>query len=211
MFLSCLIPIAAVLIMGVVSPGPCFIHVARNSVIHSRQHGLATAAGTGTGAAIFALLAMLGLQKILNAVPELFTGLKIAGGAYLIWLAIKIFRGASQPITLSLNSGITPKKISTSFRNGLLTQLSIPKTAIVFASIFTALLPDNIPAAFYYVLPCMSFVIDAGWYSFVAVLLSTEKPRQLYLRMKSCVDRTSATILSIVGMRLITTSLLKST
>ncbi len=55
MFLSSLMAIAAVLIMGVISPGPSFIFVARNAVARSRVHGLVTALGTGAGAAIFPL------------------------------------------------------------------------------------------------------------------------------------------------------------
>ncbi|STT07883.1 L-lysine permease [Klebsiella michiganensis] len=82
MFLSSLMAIAAVLIMGVISPGPSFIYVARNAVARSRMHGLVTALGTGTGAAIFSIMAMMGLQKVLTAVPEMFIGLKVAGGLY---------------------------------------------------------------------------------------------------------------------------------
>lgn len=46
MFLSSLMAIAAVLIMGVISPGPSFIFVARNAVARSRLHGMVTALGT---------------------------------------------------------------------------------------------------------------------------------------------------------------------
>lgn len=46
MFLSSLMALAAVLIMGVISPGPSFIYVARNAVARSRTHGLVTALGT---------------------------------------------------------------------------------------------------------------------------------------------------------------------
>jgi threonine/homoserine/homoserine lactone efflux protein len=35
-------------------------------------------------------MAMLGLQKVLTAVPEMFIGLKVAGGLYLLWLGYKI-------------------------------------------------------------------------------------------------------------------------
>lgn len=209
MLLSSLIAIAAVLMMGVMSPGPSFIYVARNSLAHSRVHGLVTSLGMGVGAATFALMAMLGLQRVLNAVPELYMALKLAGGAYLIWMAVKIFRSASQPLTLALSHNDAPKGLWKTFRDGLFIQLSNPKTAIVFASIFTALLPANIPTIFYYVIPLMSFVIDAGWYSLVALLLSAEKPRHVYLRIKTAVDRTSATVLSILGIKLIYSSLVK--
>lgn len=204
--ISSLIAIAAVLIMGVMSPGPSFIYVARTAVVQSRVHGLMTALGTGAGAAIFSIMAMLGLQKVLNAVPELFIGLKVAGGAYLIWMGIKIFRGARQPMAIALGGEKADMSLWNAFRNGLLTQLSNPKTAIVFASIFTALLPSHIPTAFYYIVPVLSFVIDAGWYSLVAFLLSAERPRRVYLRIKGAVDRISAAILGILGCKLILTS-----
>ncbi len=100
--------IAAVLIMGVISPGPSFIFVARNAVARSRLHGMVTALGTGAGAAIFSIMAMLGLQKVLTAVPELFIGLKVAGGLYLLWLGYKIFRGSAQPIDFRQRDGRQP-------------------------------------------------------------------------------------------------------
>lgn len=47
MLLSSLIAIAAVLVMGVMSPGPSFIDVARTAVVHSRMHVLVFAGGAG--------------------------------------------------------------------------------------------------------------------------------------------------------------------
>lgn len=82
--------------------------------------------------------------------------------------------------------------------------------AIIFASIFSVLLPENIPTAFYFLIPLMSFVIDAGWYSLLSLLLSAEKPPRIYLGFKGLTDRTSATILSILSIRLIYSSVFNS-
>ena len=79
--------IAMALMLGAMSPGPTFIYVAKNSIAISRKHGLYTALGTGTGAAIFGLLAVMGLQAILLAVPSAYLLLKICGGLYLLFLA----------------------------------------------------------------------------------------------------------------------------
>ncbi|HBR0977324.1 TPA: LysE family transporter [Klebsiella variicola] len=207
MFLSSLMAIAAVLIMGVISPGPSFIFVARNAVARSRVHGLVTALGTGAGAAIFSIMAMLGLQKVLTAVPELFIGLKVAGGLYLLWLGYKIFRGSAQPMDFSASGMAGNYSLLKTFRDGLYTQLSNPKTALVFASIFTALLPAQIPTAFYYIVPLMSFLIDVSWYSLVALVLSADRPRHVYLRLKRRIDIATATVLGALGLRLIATSL----
>jgi hypothetical protein len=82
-----------------------------------------------------------------------------------------------------------------------------PKTALVFASIFTALLPERIPLAFYYIVPLMSFLIDVSWYSLVALVLSSARPRSVYLRLKRKIDIVTATVLGALGLRLIATSL----
>ena len=69
--------------------------------------------------------------------------------------------------------------------------------------LFTALLPKEIPNYYYVALPLICFMIDAGWYSCVAMLLSSEKPRKMYLKAKTGVDRVAGSIVSVLGLKLI--------
>ncbi len=207
MFLSSLMAIAAVLIMGVISPGPSFIFVARNAVARSRLHGMVTALGTGAGAAIFSIMAMLGLQKVLTAVPELFIGLKVAGGLYLLWLGYKIFSrvGAADGL-FRQRDGRQPLFAEDLPRRAIYSAQQSQNCAGVRLN-FTALLPAQIPTAFYYIVPLMSFLIDVSWYSLVALVLSADRPRRVYLRLKRRIDIATATVLGALGLRLIATSL----
>jgi len=200
-----LLAIAATLGIGAISPGPSFVYVAQNAVARSRNHGLVTALGTGVGAAIFALLALLGLQAFLLAVPVAYTALKIVGGIYLLWLAYKIIRHSREPLSMGKIS-VGEKSLLATFRDGLFTQLSNPKTAVVFASIFTALLPREIPAYYYIALPVISFIIDAGWYSLVTIALSTERSRNVYIRFKTVIDRVAGSVMALLGLKLIISS-----
>ncbi len=194
--------IAAALLLGAMSPGPTSIYVAKNSIAISRKHGLFTALGTGLGAAIFGLLAVLGLQAFLLAVPSAYLALKICGGLYLLWMAFKIIKHAKEPIEAG-NSSSSQMSLHRAFTTGLITQLSNPKIAIVLASIFTALLPKEIPTYFYFVLPVLCFFIDAGWCSLVAVALSAEKPRKVYLKFKAGFDRAAGAVMTVLGLKLI--------
>lgn len=203
--LTTLLTIAATLAIGAISPGPGFVYVAQNAVARSRKHGLITALGTGVGAAIFALMALLGLQAFLLAVPVAYTALKIAGGIYLLWLAYKIIRHSRDPLRMT-NVSLGEKSLLMTFRDGLLTQLSNPKTAVVFASIFTALLPRDIPCYYYIALPLISFIIDAGWYSLMTVALSTERSRNIYIRFKTAIDRVAGGVMALLGLKLILSS-----
>lgn len=194
--------ISFALMLGAMSPGPTSIYVAKNSIAISRKHGLFTALGTGTGAAIFGLLAVLGLQALLLAVPSAYLALKICGGIYLLWLAYKIIKHAKEPID-SDPTASSKISLGRAFTTGLITQLANPKIAIVLASIFTALLPKEIPTYYYYVLPLLCFFIDAGWCSLVAVALSAEKPRRVYLKFKAVFDRGAGVVMTVLGLKLI--------
>lgn len=194
--------IALALMLGAISPGPTFIYVAKNSIGISRKHGLFTALGTGTGAALFGFLAVIGLQAVLLAVPSAYLALKICGGLYLLWLAYKIIKHAKDPMQTAAGD-VNPMSYAQAYRLGLITQLSNPKISIILASIFTALLPKEIPTYFYVVLPMLCFFIDAGWYSLVAVALSAEKPRRVYLKFKKVFDRVAGGVMTLLGLKLI--------
>ena len=88
---SFIMAIAGVLLVGAMSPGPSFLVVARNALSKSRAHGVSTALGTGLGVSFFAVLASFGVTTLLKIHPHAFLLFKLVGGAYLIFLALKIW------------------------------------------------------------------------------------------------------------------------
>jgi threonine/homoserine/homoserine lactone efflux protein len=204
--LAALAGIVGALSVGVVSPGPSFVMVARTAVSQSRGDGVCAALGMGLGGAFFASCALLGLQAVLLAVPTVYFVLKVLGGLYLCWLAIRIFRGASSPLAMqSADQRGTAARLR-SFGLGLSTQLSNPKTAIVYASVFAALLPAHFSLAFALVLLAAVFSVETLWYAIVAVSLSAQRPRTLYLSAKAWIDRVAGTVLFALGFKLVLSS-----
>ena len=184
---AAILGIAVALTLGAMSPGPSFIMVARTSVAVSRRDGLAAAVGMGVGGVFFSAIALLGLISILTAIPLLHLVLKVLGGTYLIYLGYRIWRGARQPMVLE-NTPLQdrPTQPWRSFVLGLATQVSNPKTAVVYASIFASLLPSKVP-------PLV----------LVALVLSAPSPRAHYLASKVWLDRTAGAIMSLLGLKLI--------
>ena len=160
----------------------------------------------GSGAFIFSIVALMGLQAVFAAVPFAFWLLKVIGGVYLIYIASKMIRSARN--SLAQIDSINVKKVSLkrAYIFGLLTQLSNPKTAVVFASVFSTLLPQIIPTYFYIAIPASIFVVNAGWYMVVALLLSSETPRKNYLRFKGVFDSTAGTVMAFLGLKLLISS-----
>jgi threonine/homoserine/homoserine lactone efflux protein len=198
-----LLSILATIFIGAMSPGPSFVLVSRIAVATSRSHGLASALGMGLGGAIFAALAVLGLTALLMQFEWLYLFLKLLGGAYLIYIGICIWRGAAEPLKMS-GTGATEKGISVSraFVLGLVTQLSNPKTSIVYASIFAALMPPSPPLWLLVALPPMLFCVEAGWYAVVAFAFSGSRARSVYIRLKRWIDRGAGVVMGALGTKL---------
>jgi threonine/homoserine/homoserine lactone efflux protein len=202
---AAVVSILAAVLLGAMSPGPSFVLVARNSIGLSRRDGVATALGMGAGAICFAGIALAGLYTVLATVGWLYAGLKIAGGAYLLYVASRIWRGAAQPLSMS-GAAVTGSRPGKSFWVGLTTQLSNPKTAVAYGSIFVALLPQHPPMWCYFALPPFVFAIETGWYTVVALCFSSQRPRDVYLRAKRWIDRAAAGAIAALGLRLIFTA-----
>jgi threonine/homoserine/homoserine lactone efflux protein len=198
--------IVGALAIGAVSPGPSFVMVARVAISTSRAKGLAASLGIGFGGVAFALAALLGLQAVLVAVPALYAGLKLLGGLYLCYLGYRIFSRAKQPLQIDSNDGSEHASVYGSLLLGLTTQVSNPKTAIVYASIFAAFLPSTFSVPFALALLCIVFAVEAAWYSIVALVLSSPAPRRVYLSYKACVDRAAGLVMLGLGLRLITSA-----
>ncbi|MGZ9723344.1 LysE family translocator [Rhizobium miluonense] len=194
--------IAAVFI-GAVSPGPSFVLVSRIAVSRSRQAGLAAALGMGTGSVIFATLALFGLSALLMKVEWLYLALKVAGGLYLIYVGIRIWRNAA--LDLPLDAAATPAAggMGRNFLFALGTQLSNPKTAIFYGSIFAALLPASPAPWLLLTVPPAVFLVETGWYTVVTIAFSSNRPRALYVGSKLWIDRVAGAVIGALGVRLV--------
>ena len=119
-----LVALLGALALGAMSPGPSFVLVARTAIARSRADGLAAALGMGIGGVIFAVLVVLGLQAALRHVPALYLVLKVAGGIYLFYLGIRIWRGATEPLAITDPGERMKSSLGSSFLVALGTQLS---------------------------------------------------------------------------------------
>ena len=190
-------------LLGAIMPGPSFVMVLRTSIALSRRDGFAAAVGMGLGGALFGTLALLGLTALLAQVDWLYVVLKLAGGAYLAYLALRIWRGAREPLAIPQSAAFQSKTLKRSFSVALMTQLSNPKTAVSYASIFAALLPPQVPGWMILALPPMIFVVETSWYATVSFVFSSQRPRSAYVQAKAWIDRVTAFVIGGLGLRLI--------
>jgi threonine/homoserine/homoserine lactone efflux protein len=118
----------------VLTPGPNMVYCVSRALSQGRSAGLLSLAGVLLGFVAHLLAATLGLTALLMAVPLAFDALRIAGAAYLAWLAWDAVRpGGSSPFQPRALPHDAPGRL---FRMGLLTNLLNPKVAIFYLSFF---------------------------------------------------------------------------
>jgi threonine/homoserine/homoserine lactone efflux protein len=133
----------ALLSLGLVlTPGPNMMYLISRSITQGPAAGIVSLGGVALGFVLYMLCAAFGITALLFAVPFAYDALRLAGAAYLLWLAWQAVRpGGRFPFQVRKLAIDSPRKL---FVMGLVTNLLNPKIAMLYL----ALLPQFIdPAA----------------------------------------------------------------
>ena len=122
-----------------VAPGPDVLFLTAQGVAGGPRAGLAVALGLSSGLLAHTALATLGVSAVFAASPAAFTALKLAGTAYLLWLAWEAFR--EKPGRRSGAETFSGELAL--YRRGVIMNLLNPKVALFFL----ALLPQFVDPA----------------------------------------------------------------
>ncbi|MCX7289431.1 MAG: LysE family transporter [Rhodobacterales bacterium] len=165
--------------------------------------GFFLALGIGAGAVFWALLALSGLAVIFQIAPTLLWAFKIAGGLYLVWMAIGMWRHAAEPLPVLTDA--PPRSAASAFRLGLGTQLSNPKPAVLLSAIFIGTVPPGTPIWVLVGLLAYLFSVETGWNTIVARIFSLDATRCAYTGAKPVIDRCFGGLLGLLGLKIATT------
>jgi threonine/homoserine/homoserine lactone efflux protein len=192
--------VAFVHLLAAISPGPSFVLSVRMAAAGGFRQAAALALGFGLGAALWAAAALAGLSVLFEAAPLVFTALKIGGALFLVWLALRMWRHARDPMPSA--EAATPRGTVSAVRLGVLTMFANPKPAIFFGAVFLGFVPGDASPAAKAVVVFNILWVEAAWYLLVARLFSLPRPRAAYARWKPVLDRTLGVALGALGLRL---------
>lgn len=182
------------------SPGPSFVVAVRTAVAEGFGTAMALAIGFGLGAALWAAAAMAGLALLFELVPQLFTALKLIGAAFLLYIALQMWRHAHAPLPDA--AAQTPRSARSAVWLGFVTFASNPKTAVFFGAVFVGLVPADTPLSLRALLIAIIFTNETLWYILVARLFSIPHARTLYTRLKTGIDRAFGGLIALFGIRI---------
>lgn len=194
--LSTLFTIWLLYLVAMVSPGPNILLVSQLAASAGGRSAWFSGLGVAFGAGVWAGCAVLGLHAFFLAFPRLRLALQVVGACYLLYIAIRLWRSGGTVV----GAGVSARSSWAALRMGALTNLTNPKAALFFGSVFATAFPAQPSAALQ--LGAIGIVVASAicWYTLVAVVFSRSAVTQHYARVSSLLGRVASACFGTIGL-----------
>jgi threonine/homoserine/homoserine lactone efflux protein len=200
---------SVVMLLGIMSPGPDFAIVVRNSIgPNGGSRGVMTAAGVAAGVFMWVFATAFGLIAVLAVYPVIFLAIRIAGAVYLSYLGLRalvaVFRRRHSTCVGEERDAHTTSAFA--FRNGLICNLLNPKAAVWFIALLPQFLGSSVRLWHVLVLAAIAAVVALSWLSIVAMLVAAMRRFMSRPRVRRTIDAATGVALLLCGVRVAVTA-----
>ncbi|HST74668.1 MAG TPA: LysE family translocator [Acetobacteraceae bacterium] len=179
-------------------PGPTVLLVISYALGHGRRPAAAVVAGVALGDLTAMTASMLGLGAVLATSAAIFTVLRWVGGAYLVYLGIKLWRAPVEPLDAPEASPADPRRM---FAHAYAVTTLNPKSIIFFVAFVPQFLVASAPLWRQVVLLEATFVVLATLNATLFALLASAARRRLrQARLRRVVNRAGGSLLIGAGL-----------
>lgn len=194
----------AILFVAASSPGPSVALLIGIATEQGRSPALIATLGIALGSVTINLLTMVGIGLLLSEVASAMMLMRIAGSAYLLYLAYGAFKKAIHPPILQ------PKKpdhgiLIRHFTTGYLLQVTNPKAISFWLAIASIGAVENANLMIVTLFVVGAFVISFVCHGIWAVALSLNSVRQAYAKKRRWIEMTLGCLFVFFSYRLLTT------
>lgn len=194
----------AAFVLAVGSPGPSNLAIMATSMNAGRQAALVLALGVTAGSITWGILAALGISAMLAAYAPALLAVKIAGGCYLLFLALRSARSALQAQEPAATPGAASGPGWRTFWRGYLMHLTNPKAILNWTAIMALGLGPAMPLEVVIAMLAGCFAISLAFNCGYAMLFSTAVMVRGYRRARRAAEGTFAVFFTVAGLKLLT-------
>ena len=162
--------------------------------------GLQTTIGVSIGLAFYATLSLLGLSAVLVQYQWLTWAVRLLGGAYLIYLGIRLLR--SKPVATDNDVARGPVR-GNALLFGFLVTLTNPKAIVLFASVFATAVTGSTPGWLMMLMIGLVVASALVWYSIVALFMSSAPVVRRFQHARHWIERVAGASFLLIGGRII--------
>lgn len=195
------------------SPGPSLLVVVRTTLSSGTAAGALLSLSHALAVGLYAGLVVFGLAYLVIESPGLMQALRIAGAAFLLYLAWGAWSGSAQRLLPASRSASGPARLAPSvnygqaIRDGFLTGLLNPKILFWFLALFSQFVEQAAPLGHKLGMVLLATGIDAAWYLVVVLALQRAQQRLGFSawieRHGRRINRCFAALLLIIAVRVL--------
>ncbi|NYT66503.1 LysE family transporter [Alcaligenaceae bacterium] len=140
-----------------ITPGPNTLLALTHGALYGQRKALFTIAGGAVGFTLVVAFSMIGIGALLQTSAHFLTIMKWAGGAYLVWLGIQVWR--SPPPVLDLQANAPIMHGGKLFKQGLISAVANPKAILFFSAFLPQFIDPQRSLFIQFVIMAATFVI----------------------------------------------------
>ena len=152
--------------LGIMSPGPGFVHTVTHSINGSKWNIFKVVFGLAIANLFISTVGSLGLGSFLSE-PRIRTVITLTGCVYLTFVAYKLLVSSKKSPT-----GVSKEA---SFTSSFMMQVSNIKAILFITSAVTISMNTAQPLQMAFLFPIITFSISFIWYGFVGIIFQLQK------------------------------------
>ena len=201
-YLPQFLTVASIHLLAVISPGPDFIMITRNTLVYSRKTGIYSAVGLGLGIGVHVAYSLLGIGLIISKSIFLFTVIKFIGAGYLFYIGYKSI--TSKKSQLHIKNEDKKEDISkvNAIKIGFITNVTNPKVTLFFLALFTQVIHPTTPFPVQLLYGVEMMVATGLWFTLVAIMFSHHVIKKGFEKVAHIAEKTIGAILIALGIKL---------
>lgn len=196
------ISIATIHLFAVMSPGPDFIIIVRQSISSGRRSALMASLGIGIGILMHVTVCIFGLGMIIKESDLLFKVIQIIGSLYLVYLGIISIKSKDSSTKSKYNDEFNFNAFQ-SFKLGFLTNVLNPKATLFFLSLYVLIISNNTPFQFQILFGLWMSFATGLWFAFLSLILTNKSILSKIEFMSTKIQRLTGVILIIFAIKLL--------
>lgn len=194
-----LLSVFGIFIPALMLPGPDFVAIVRASMTRGTRAGLLTTLGVSIGLGFYATLGLLGLSAVLVQVEWLAVTVRVLGGAYLVYLGIRLVLAKPAEIVVEAGRDVGANAVL----GGLLVTLTNPKAIVLFASVFATAVTAETPAWLMVLMIGIVVASSLAWYTTVSLFMSSAPVMRRFSRAQAWIERAAGVCFVAIGGRIL--------
>ena len=193
--------IAIAHMFAVISPGPDFALIARQSFLYGRKVAIYTSIGIATGILVHIIYIILGFT-VISTNEYIFNGIRICAGLYLFYLGLASFFSKKNIDLDDVNKQKTITKTNfIAYKEGLITNALNIKAILFFISLYASLTIDTPKITMFFYGLWMS-LITCLWFIFLSYSFTNKTIKKISTKYYLYINKIMGSILIYIAIKI---------